>query len=59
MHSKDGERYTVSVSGKRLSLPGADGPPILTTVTMGSHALSAILGRCDLERRGRRLNCEP
>ncbi len=59
VRSKDGETYTVSVSGKRLSLPGADGPPILTTVTMGSHALSAILGRCDLERRGRRLACAP
>lgn len=59
VRSTDGHTYTVSVSGKRLSLPGADGPPILTTVTMGSHALSAILGRCDLERRGRRLACAP
>ena len=59
VRSRNGQTYTVSVTGKRLALPGADGPPILTTVTMGSHALSAVLRRCDLQRSGRRLACAP
>jgi hypothetical protein len=57
--SKDGLSYKVTVAGKKLSLQGADSAPILTTVTMGSHALSAVLGRCELSRRGRRLACLP
>jgi hypothetical protein len=59
VRSRDSQTYTVSVSGKRLSLSGADGPPLLTTVTMGTHALSAVLGRCELGRHGRRLACAP
>jgi hypothetical protein len=55
--SRDGAFYKLSVSGRQLSLEGADAAPILTTVGMGTHAVSAVLSQCDLARRGRRLVC--
>ncbi len=57
--SRDGVYYKLSVSGRQLSLEGADAAPILTTVGMGTHAVSTVLSQCDLVRHGRRLVCAP
>jgi hypothetical protein len=57
--SRDGHRYKVSVSGKRLSLHAADAAPIVTGVAIGPQAYSRLLSRCNLQKRGRRLLCVP
>ena len=59
VRSRDGRRYKVSVTGKRLTLHAADAAPILTTVGMGSHTVSAVLTRCNFQRHGKRLVCTP
>jgi len=59
VNSRDGRHYKVAVSGKRLSLHNADTAPILAAVSMESHALSAELARCVLQKRGRRFVCTP
>jgi hypothetical protein len=57
--SRDGQRHTVKVTGKRLSLRDADAAPIVASLTMGSHAFSSALTRCTLKKRGRQLICVP
>jgi hypothetical protein len=56
VRSRDGERYRVTVSGKRLALRTGDAP-ILTSVSMGSHAVSTKLATCQSRRKGKRLVC--
>lgn len=59
VRSRNGYHYKVAVVGKRLALRSVAKAPVLTTVAMGSHAVSAVLTRCDLRRRGRLLICAP
>ncbi len=59
VRSRDGQTYTLAISGKQLALHAADAAPILTTVGMGSHSLSAVLTNCKMARRGRRFVCAP
>jgi hypothetical protein len=59
VRSRDGETYTLAISGKDLALHAADAAPILTTLGMGPHALSAVLTDCRMVRRGRRFVCAP